>query len=256
MAEAAPYDGGVRTLLTPRLLGAHLTALVCVAAAGGLGVWQLQAWQAQRTAAQVDLTEGDPVAVAEVIGPDDGFPGDRVGQPVDVRGTWLPEATVLVSDREHDGAGGYWVVTPLTTGDATASALPVVRGWVAGPDDAPPAPTGAGEVTGWLQPPEGTGAVDDDPTDDVYPQLRIADLAQRVDGDLYSAYVVARDGVGGLPAGDLEALPETGRFTALRNLLYAGEWWVFGAFAVYIWWQFVRDSLARSTPEHPVPSSA
>ena len=51
---------------------------------------------------------------------------------------------------------------------------------------------------------------------------------QRVDGDLYSAYAVAQDGVGGLPAADLAQLPDAGTFTALRNLLYALEWWVFG----------------------------
>ena len=35
-----------------------------------------------------------------------------------------------------------------------------------------------------------------------------------------------------------------GRFTALRNLLYAVEWWVFGAFAAFIWWRWVRDQQA------------
>ena len=40
--------------------------------------------------------------------------------------------------------------------------------------------------------------------------------------------MVARDGVVGLPAADLDQLPEAGRFTALRNLLYGVEWWVFG----------------------------
>ena len=27
----------------------------------------------------------------------------------------------------------------------------------------------------------------------------------------------------------------------MRNLLYALEWWVFGGFAVFIWWRYVRD---------------
>ena len=34
-----------------------------------------------------------------------------------------------------------------------------------------------------------------------------------------------------MPRGDLDQLPDVGRFTALRNLLYAIEWWFFGAFA-------------------------
>ena len=89
---------------------------------------------------------------------------------------------------------------------------------------------------------------DDDPNDDVLPQLRIADLVQRVDQDLYSAYAVAQDGVAGLPAADLAELPEVGRFTAVRNLLYAIEWWFFGAFVVLIWWRWVGEQRMPPPP--------
>ncbi len=237
------------------MLGAHLIGLVCVVVAGGLGLWQYDAWQRHRDSEQRDLTQAEPVPLAAVLGPDDRFPADSVGQPVRIEGSWLPEATVFISERRHEGTDGYWVVTPMTTGDGADEAIPVVRGWVPTPADAPAAPTGPGDVVGWLQPPEGTGAVDDDLTDDIYPQLRVADLIQRVDGDLYGAYAIAEDGVGGLPAGDLEALPKPSTSTGLRNLLYAIEWWVFGAFAGFIWWRFVRDSLKEEPAEHPVPSS-
>ena len=30
----------------------------------------------------------------------------------------------------------------------------------------------------------------------------------------------------------------------VRNLLYAVEWWVFGAFAAFIWWRWRRDATA------------
>ena len=102
------------------------------------------------------------------------------------------------------------MVTPLAHRRRTA-AIPVVLGWVADPIAAPAPPEGTGELVGWLQPSEGTGAVDDDPGDDVLPQLRTADLVQHVDQDLYGAYAVARDGVAGLPAADLAQLPEAGR---------------------------------------------
>ena len=39
-------------------------------------------------------------------------------------------------------------------------------------------------------------------------------------------------------------MPEVGTFTALRNLLYAFEWWFFGAFAAFVWWRWVRDEQA------------
>lgn len=243
------------------MLGAHVLALVSSGIAIGLGLWQYDAWQTTRAAEATDLTQSAPVALVELMGPDDPFPGDRVGQPVTVGGTWLPDGTVYVAGREHDGREGYWVVTPLTTGTPDDPALPIVRGWVESPDTAPAAPSGTAELQGLLQPSEGTGAFDSDPLDDVYPQLRVADLVQRIDNDLFSAYAVLQDdgsgvapGAEGLVGADVEQLPPPGAFTALRNLLYAVEWWVFGAFAVFIWWRFVRESAEQPAPVHPVAS--
>ncbi len=92
------------------------------------------------------------------------------------------------------------------------------------------------------------------------PQVRIADLIQRVDQDLYGAYAVATDdvagsasatnaGTAGLEPATLEQLPDVGRFTGVRNLLYAVEWWVFGAFAVFMWWRYLRDTRDRDQAE-------
>ncbi|MEQ6899914.1 SURF1 family protein [Nocardioides sp. YIM 152588] len=229
----------------PRMWGVHLVGLVCVGTAVGLGVWQYDAWQARRAAEQVDLTTAAPLPLQDVIGSDDPFPRAGLGRPVEVEGTWLPEGTVLVTDRESaDGEPGAWVVTPLTDGGPEAPAIPVVRGWVPeGTDLADvPDPGEAGSLTGWLQPGEARGETDEDPGDDVLPSLRIADLVQRVDQDLYGAYVVAEEPEPGLGAATLDQLPEVGRFTALRNLLYALEWWVFAAFAGYIWFRYVRDT--------------
>lgn len=231
----------VRRFLTAHLVGVHLLAVVLVAAAGWLGWWQLSAWQAGREAEATDLTRLEPIPLTEVFGPDDPFPGDQVGRPVRLAGEWLPEGTIFVAGREHDGRDGYWVVTPVDVGGA---AVLVVRGWSERPTATPP--QGATQVVGWLQPSEGaTGLVDEDPTDDVLPQLRVADAIQRIDTDLFGGYVVLDPSRATLepdlaPA-DLAALPEAGRFTALRNLLYAIEWWFFGAFAAFIWWRHVRD---------------
>lgn len=225
----------------PRLWGAHLLGLACVTAAVLLGLWQLDAWRLQRAVEAMDLTQREPVAIAELLGPDEPFPGNAVGHPVEVAGVWLPDGTVFVSGRESDGVEGYWVVTPLAVGTADGPAVPVVRGWVDEPSQAPEPPTGSGEVVGWLQPAEGTGVVDEDRTDDVLPQLRVADVIQHVDQDIYSGYVVSQQPLDGLAPATLEQLPQAGTFTALRNLLYAIEWWIFGLFAAYVWWRYVRD---------------
>lgn len=237
-----PYAGSVPRKLAPRYWGAHLLALVLVGAAVALGLWQYGAWQAHRDAEAADLTDARPLPLTDVMGPDDPFPGTRVGQPVHVSGTWVPGGTVYVSGREDRGRDGYWVVTPLAVGGPHAPALPIVRGWVVDPTDAPAPPTGTADLDAWLQPPEGTGQVDDDPTDDVLPQLRTADIIQHVDQDLYGAYGVAEQPEAGLAPATLAQLPPVGALTSIRNLLYAIEWWFFGAFAAFIWWRWVTET--------------
>ena len=241
-------------LLRPAALGVHLLAVVLVATAVWLGYWQLEAWRAQRAAESSDLTRTDAIPLTEAMGPDDPFPGDKVGQPVTVSGSWVPDGTVYVEGREHDGEPGFWAVTPLAVGGPDEPALLVVRGWSPSVAAAGEPPAGEAEVTGWLQPPDGTGQRDEDPGDDVLPQLRIADAIQHVDQDLYGAYAVvdpaatsADAGTGTLVPADLEELPKASRFTALRNFLYAVEWWFFGAFAAFIWWRWVRDDLAQGS---------
>lgn len=244
---------GARDLLTPRVVGGTLLALLAIAVASRLGLWQLDSWRAERAAEARDLTHVDPVPLAEVMGPDDPFPGADVGRPVTLSGTWLPEASFWVEGRELDGREGYWAMTPLSVGGEGRPAILVARGWTADtssdPDGAPP--TGDAELTGWLQPTEGTMAFDEDPSDDVYPEVRVADAVQLVDVDLYTGYVV-------LDEAQLESLPEVGRSTALQNLLYAVQWWIFAAFAGWIWWRWLAEerALARAGGEAGHPDDA
>jgi cytochrome oxidase assembly protein ShyY1 len=253
----------------------HLLAIVCAGAAVALGLWQWSAWQAHREAERTDITHAAPQPLTGVLGPDDPFPAKQVGRPVSLEGTWLPDGTVLVTGRESDGEDGSWVITPLTVGGPDDPAIPVVRGWIPGDDpaDAPPPPTGTAAVVGWLQPGEGTGAPDDDKTDAVLPQVRIADLVQRVDVDLYGGYVVIdptttekdgghNAGTTGLAPATLDQLPPASTFTGWRNLAYAIEWWVFAAFAIFLWWRHVRDvttarpEIGEDAADRPVGSAS
>jgi cytochrome oxidase assembly protein ShyY1 len=225
-------------------LGAATLALVLVGIAGWLGYWQYDAWQERRSAEAADLTELAPVPLTDLMGGDDPFPAPDLGRPVEVSGDWL-DGGFWVSGREYAGSDGFWAVNPLQVDDA---AVLVVRGWAPEADDDLLRVSGGAEVVGWLQPPEGGLVTDADADDDVFPEIRVADAVQRVDLDLYSAYVVAdpdrTEASVGLDAAELASLPSPGRFTAVRNLLYAVEWWIFGAFAAFIWWRWRRDQMA------------
>ncbi len=239
-----------RLLLSSRLIGLHLLVIVAVTAAGWLGLWQYDAWQTSRDAAATDLADAPAKPLQDVLSSDDPYPGDAVGQPVQFAGRWVADATFLVDGRELEGDTGYWVVTPVAVardGSAGAPAMLVVRGWTPHRDGLPGPPSGQVRVTGWLQPPEGSGRPDPDPDDDVLPELRIADALQRVDRDLYGGYVIAeRPEPTGLVPVTPGSLPEPETFTALKNLLYAVEWWVFGAFALLLWWRWCLDEVRRT----------
>ncbi|MGO4254915.1 SURF1 family protein [Marmoricola sp. RAF53] len=248
------------TLLRPRYWPGHLAMLVCVALATGLGLWQFDAWQTRRDDAARDVSKNPAVALATVMTGDSPFPGRDLGRPVTFKGTWIG-GNAYVADRYVEGKRGYWVVTPVLV-DGGDSAMLVVRGWSPKPDV--PAPTGQAKVTGWLQATEGSGPFDEDPTDEVIPTMRIASLVEKVDSDLYSGYVVAKAYSGEtVVEGDAappdlalkpvtpDAVPPVSGFTALRNLLYAIEWWVFAAFALFVWVRWCRDTL--NPPEEPEP---
>jgi surfeit locus 1 family protein len=243
----------LRVLFSPRMVALHLLGLLAVSAAGWLGLWQFDAWQTRREAEAVDLTHVAPRPLDQVMSADAPFPGDAVGQPVEFRGAWVDASTVYISDREHQGQNGYWVVTPLAVCDSSCSpenpAMLVVRGWTPQPGTAAPAAAGEVAMSGWLQPPEGSGAQDPDPEDDLLPEVRIADVIQHVDQDLYGGFVIADTATAGLEQVSPEQLPGPERSTAVRNLLYALEWWVFGGFAAFVWWRWCSDEIkaARST---------
>lgn len=249
-------------LLRPVAVGAHLFALVLIGIAVVLGFWQVGSWQDQRDENTVDRAERPSVPLDEALGPDDPFTQDAVSRPVTVSGTWLSDSTLYVEGRESGDETGYWVLTPLAVTDDgadadTAPALLVVRGWVAEIEPRPEVPKGDASLSAWLRPAEGTtGVVDTDRSDDVIPQVRLADAIQHVDQDLYGGFAVldvdadnTNPGTDGLAPVGVDEVPEVAASTGLRNLLYGIEWWIFAGFAAFIWLRWCRDEVLRTRAE-------
>jgi surfeit locus 1 family protein len=245
-----------RRALAPRYWAGHLLVLAAVVACALLGRWQLGVWHDHRSDNAAAVTREDPRPLDDVLGPDAAFPSAGVGRPVTVLGTWDGAHTVYVADRPRHGRTGVWVVTPVVT--AGGSGIPVVRGWAASPARAPAPPRGQAGLVGLLQPSEDSGLTDRDPHDDVIPELSITDLLPRAPYDLYGGYVIAtaRDlpsgtastGMAGLEAVTPDHLPGADASSGLRNLLYAFQWWVFGAFAVFMWWRWVEEEILGRRP--------
>lgn len=243
----------LRVLFSPRVIGLHLLALVVTGAAVWLGIWQYGSWQAHRQNQVLERTHAPAKPIQKVMSNDAPFPPSAVGQPVELRGLWVPQSTFYVSGKQMHGRGGYWAVTPVAVcGDhctgrgAQAPAMLVVRGWTPSVKQAPAPPTGPVDVKGWLQPGEGSGFPDPNPADRVLPELRIADAIQWVNQDLYGAYVMSDQHEPGLTRLTPAALPKPDTSTALRNILYAIQWWAFGGFALYVWWRSLQDELAAA----------
>jgi len=234
-------------VLSHRLLGLHLLLVVVLVGTGAAGWWQLQAWrheQVDEAAARVDRR---PVPLADVIGPDDPITNEDVGVPVEVEGRYAPSEQFLVSGRTDGGRVGFWVLSPLLVeGTVPSSALLVVRGWTGDPGPLPPVPAGKVTETGVLQPgEEGSGELGPGRVVDA---VRIPALVNELDTDLYSGFLVRT----GPPEPGLQEVPpplgDPSWSAGLRNLAYGLQWWMFGGFAVFLWWRMCADERSVASP--------
>ena len=248
----------LRAAVRPRMLGLLVVLLAAAAVCGMLGAWQLDRAEIRGSRAQAEheaaIVAADPVPLGDELAPQTTFRGELVARKVTVTGTYEASGQVLVRQRVHDGTSGYLVLTPLrvsdaggTSGpDAAGAVLPVVRGWVATPQDADVPPVGPVDVVGYLQASEESG---DGVEDGEVVAISSAELVGAWGGPIYTGYLVLVASEPG-QSGALALLdpPTTpGSELNLQNLAYAAQWWIFGAFAVLLWLRMVRDE-ARGRP--------
>lgn len=227
-----------------------------------LGAWQLDRASLRGAETSRQTTEerltADPVPLDTVIAPGDTFMTDHQLVKVEAVGEFGQQ--VLVPDRVVDGEAAVLVVTELrlTSGESAGAMIPVVRGWLppssittesgaAEPadDDAARAlapPPGSVTVSGYLSDAEPAGGAD-------YPggmvgAVSSAQLLGLWGGPSYTGFVVQVEGDEGLGTMPPPSLGEATGMN-LQNLAYAAEWFIFGGFALFMWWRFVREDALR-----------
>jgi cytochrome oxidase assembly protein ShyY1 len=233
-----------RFLLTPRWWGINVFVVLAVPFCLFMGTWQLGRFE-DRVASHREATEGRPAeqsaAPLESLLPVDRNTSGRLASASGEYGTQL-----LVPERQLGGRTGFYVLTLLRTG--SGKSVPVVRGWLPGtadPAKAPAAPAGRVEVTGALQASENSG------TKGVHAQgglpagqlgvIGAASLVNLVQDPLYDAWLTVQTPSDGMTPVPAQAPSNTGLdLKAFQNLGYTGEWFVFIAFVLFMWFRLYR----------------
>lgn len=234
-------EWGVRRFANLKALGLGAVALVLMAVMAWLGMWQLGVYDSHQHSAAEAALKRAPVPLSSIFGPDEAFPGDAVSRPVVVTGRFLTAQQVYV--RKLAGSPGpYAVATPLVT--SNGSAILVVRGATSRLGVG--APSGQVTVHGVLEPSGSASAPPDKRR--VVSRLSVASLVGSINPDLYTGYVVQRSS--SPPATEHLAavtvpLPHPSRWSGVRNLLYACQWWIFAAFVAFMWWRVAGDFIAE-----------
>lgn len=232
-----------------RWLGFTVFAVLVVVLCGFLANWQWHRYQTrQRENAQLDAALAAAPAPVDTLLAATGepLPAALQWRAVTARGTFDVAHQVAVRRRPLDGTNGFWIVTPLVTANGT---LLVNRGWTAadGKDaratpQVDPPPAGEVTVTGRLRPAE-------PPHDGEIPpgQAWSVDPGQLVppgSEPRYNAYVemIASEPAAG---GGLTDLPVPGH-KGTNNLVYTGQWIIFGLVGMFGWWRLMASETQRA----------
>jgi len=241
----------VRRFLNPKALALGLVGLVLMGVMVVLGLWQLSVYDDHQHADARDALHQPAVPLGSLLGPDAAFPSGGVSRPVTVRGTYRTSEQVYV--RNMPGAADrFAVVTPLVT--ANGSAVLVVRGSRDTASGA--APTGLVRLTGVLEPSNDNGRSPN--AAGITDALSVSSLVNRVGPDLYSGYVLLQTSAPQQSPALSPVTPplaDVSRWSGLRNLLYACQWWVFALFVAFMWWRMTDDLEPKDDRDGPVVRS-
>ncbi|WP_059010937.1 SURF1 family protein [Streptomyces specialis] len=260
-----------RFLLTPRWWAINLFVILSIPVCLAAGMWQLARFEDQvdQHNEQREKSRTADEAQARPLAEFLPLTAESVGEQAAVTGTYDTGHQLLVPDRELEGERGFYVLTPLLPSDGSP-AVPVVRGWLPGAADAaaaPAPPAGEVTVTGAVQAAESPSEVLTATTGLPSGQLGVigaASLINVLPYDVADAWITVRDADEPMTAVPATAPTGTGLdMDAFQNLGYTAEWFVFAAFAVFMWFRLFRrevetrhDAELGLIPPQPASASA
>lgn len=246
-AQAAPT--GVRRW------GAYLALVVVFAVACGLLSW----WQWARRAEAVAGIErveqnydAPPADIRDVLPEFDSWTDDDEWQPVQMTGTYLADAQLLVRNRPHNGASGFEVLVPFRLDGG--GIVVVDRGWlpvgssIEAPDAVPAPPAGEVTIVARLKPgepelpgrsaPEGQLAT-----------IHLPSVAELTGADTYVGAYGLLASEDPAPADSRPAATAKPEADEGPHLSYALQWIAFGILAfVGLVWAYRRERRIAALP--------
>ncbi|MET9065035.1 SURF1 family cytochrome oxidase biogenesis protein [Streptosporangium sandarakinum] len=243
-----------RFLLTPRWIALHVVVLLVIPAFVFLGRWQFGRYDERSTTshqATANLAAA-PVALDRLTTPGGTVRVQDKYRTVTAAGTFDTAHQLLVRRRPQEGVLGFYVLTPLVTGDGQG--VLVNRGWVkagasadAVPDVPAPAP-GRVTVTGRLRPAETEDATGIKDRPGLPPgQVMLIDtgrIGQGLPYRLYGGFVELTSQSPQAAAAPVPVPePDVGEGGGL-NLAYGVQWWLFIAVAIGGWILLIRREAA------------
>lgn len=137
---------------TRNTIAALILLGVAVVILASLGQWQLRRSDERRAIlAAIEAGRKQAPVMLTPATPSDDLTPWRVAQAT---GAWLPQFSVLLDNRNHEGRPGYWLATPLLLDASSRQAVLVLRGWLPrvmpgqGEPALPATPPGPQTITG------------------------------------------------------------------------------------------------------------
>jgi len=230
--------------MTPRWLGWLVVLVALVVLFVELGFWQLGVARDKGVDKSVLAAPTKPVVpMKDLVKLGEPFPAKGSSRRVSVHGHYDAKHQLLVTGRRLHGKAGYWVITPLVV-DGTGARVVILRGFVRTPKQAtPPTTTGDVTVVGSLAPGESPSTGHHPPGQ--IGTVDLASLLNRWGGSLYNAFLFGIRETPNATAPGITRVPPPPPNPAgglrLQNAAYALQWWLFAAFAIYIYGRMLRD---------------